>query len=252
MSTGRALPPSSPFAADDGSCDPDLARALASGQGGEPDLAAVVAAIAGARLLVPVVSRLVDLAEAEGCATHLAQASPQARSGAAPSTGKVASASMVTLEGPDGRPVTPVFSSVETVRAWRADARPVPVEPQRVALAAVGEGAEQLVLDPGGPRTVLLPRPAVWALAQGRAWVPALADPDVVLALQEAASSVGGVREVGVAAGRRAEVRLELAVERGLGQGELAQMTSAVGRELAASEVVAERVDSVELAIRAV
>ncbi|ACQ80638.1 conserved hypothetical protein [Beutenbergia cavernae DSM 12333] len=235
---GRELPPTSPYAADDGSCDPGLARALEA-HGSRPGGAAagVVAALAGARLLVPVVAYLDERAE------------PAAPGGVAGE--KVASAAMVTLEGPDGRAVVPVFSSVAAVRAWRADARPIPVKTRRAALSAVTEAAGVLVLDPAGPVTVLVPRPAVWALAQGVPWVPALADDGVRRVLAQVAGSVPRVRDVEVLAGERAEVRVLLTLVPGLDRAALDDVVARVSAALAASEVVAERVDSLELRIRA-
>ena len=50
----------------------------------------------------------------------------------------------------------------------------MPSEVARAALSAVTERWELMVLDPGGPTTVLVPRPAVWALAQQQEWQPAV------------------------------------------------------------------------------
>src|SRR5699024_2193570 len=105
----RDLPPSSPFAGDDGSPDAHLAPALALEDDGER-LRAVVAALAEARVLVPVVAHLDE----------------PARSGQ-----KQAGAAMVTVSTPDGRAAIPVFSGMDSLRAWRPDARPVPVPAPR-------------------------------------------------------------------------------------------------------------------------
>ncbi len=159
--TGRELPPTSAFAGDDGSCDPRLADALRALGDGGGSLAGVVAALAGTRVLVPVLAEL----EAADVVVH---------GGHEHTVDKEASAGIVALQAPDGRTALPVFSSVAAVQAWRPDARPVPTDVARAALSAVEERWELLVLDPGGPVTVLVPRPAVWALAQQRDWVPAV------------------------------------------------------------------------------
>ena len=142
--TGRELPPTSAFAGDDGSADPRVAAALA-----------------GTRVLVPVLAELEveDTVEVGGHA-HTVD--------------KEASAGIVALQAPDGRTALPVFSSVAAMTAWRREARPVPTDVVRAALSAVSEGWELLVLDAGGPVTALLPRPAVWALAQQQPWRPAV------------------------------------------------------------------------------
>ena len=56
--TGRELPPSSPFAGDDGTADPAVAAALAALDTGVGSVAAVVDALAGTRVLVPVLAEL--------------------------------------------------------------------------------------------------------------------------------------------------------------------------------------------------
>ncbi len=158
--TGRELPPSSPFAGDDGRVDPAVDAALSAFAVGAP-LAGVVAALAGTRVLVPVLAELESAEDVQvGGHTHTVE--------------KEASAGIVALRAPDGRTALPVFSSVAAMTAWRPEARPVPSDVARAALSAVTEGWELLVLDPGGPVTALLPRPAVWALAQQQDWRPAV------------------------------------------------------------------------------
>lgn len=236
---GRSLPPASPFAGDDGSADPALAAALALPDGGTR-LRAVSAALASARVLVPVVAHL---EEAEEAFEH---------HGVRIAGEKSASAAMVTLAGPDGRAVMPIFSSVATVQAWRADARPIPAEGIRAALSAVSEADGLLVLDPGGPVTVTIPRPAVWAIAQGRPWVPAASDPQVLSAVGEALSRGEHLREVSVEPGERAEVRVILGVAPGLDRRALDALLATASAALSANNLVAERVDSLEFRIIAV
>ena len=225
MKPSRGLPPSSPFAGDDGSCSPELAAALGEGDGGRT--AAVVAALAHSRVLVPLVAHA-EPGEAGERATSTA---------------------VVTVAGPDGRAVLPVFSSVEAMRRWDAAARPIPVEGPRAAVAALADGDGLLVLDPAGPVSVLVPRPAASALALGRAWVPAPEDPAVTEAVVSALAGIGGLAHVSCAPGSRAELAVVLAVVPGLDRPALDGLVSAVQGALAAAEVVAERVDSLELRI---
>lgn len=242
---GRELPPSSPFAGDDGSCDAGLARALdafAAGTGSRGD---VVTALAGTRVLVPVLAEL----EVADVVVH---------DGHEHTVDKEASAGIVALRAPDGRTALPVFSSVASMAAWRADARPVPSDVARAALSAVGEGWELLVLDPGGPVTALVPRPAVWALAQQRAWQPAVRPgpdgdevcPDVRAAVRHALAGVAPVRAADAEPGRRAEVAVVLSLVPGLDRARLDAVLAQVNEHLAADEIVAARVDSLELRLR--
>ena len=181
---GRELPPSSPFAGDDGTADPDVAAALAALQDGSGSVSGVVDALHGTRVLVPVLAEL----EVEDVVVH---------DGHAHTVDKEASAGIVALQAPDGRTALPVFTSVAAMTAWRADARPVPSDIARAALSAVTEGWEVLVVDPGGPTTVLVPRPAVWALAQQARWVPAVGpdgvDDEIRAAIVAAVLPVRGV-----------------------------------------------------------
>lgn len=239
MSThGRSLPPSSPFAGDDGRCDPGLAAALDAHAAGTGSVADVVGSLAGTRVLVPVLAEL----ELAGLVQHGDHEH---------TVDKEASAGIVALRSPDGRTALPVFSSVGSMQAWRSDARPVPTDVARAALSAVEEGWELLVLDAGGPVTVLVPRPAVWALAQQRPWEPAVVGDGVEPAVRDAiAHALGGIPEVrGTDArpGRRAEVAVLLRLVPGLDRPGLDRVLAQVNAALAADETVAARVDSLEL-----
>ena len=167
---------------------------------------------------------------------------------------KEASAGIVALQAPDGRTALPVFTSVATMAAWRADARPVPSDVARAALSAVTEGWEVLVVDPGGPTTVLVPRPAVWALAQQERWRPAVTaegvDPEIRDAIVAAVTPVAGVVTVDAVPGTRAEVAVVVGLVGGLDRAGLDAVLAQVNAALAGAELVATRVDSLELAAR--
>lgn len=282
--TGRELPPTSAFAGDDGSADAGVAAALTALGDGTGGLDGVVAALAGTRVLVPVLAEL-EVAETVEVAGH------------AHTVDKEASAGIVALQAPDGRTALPVFSSVAAMTAWRREARPVPTEVVRAALSAVSEGWELLVLDAGGPVTALLPRPAVWALAQQQPWRPAVADdgtgpvvdPDVRAAVRAAvqaalpaargpapgpapsrtgvgawlrrrpaapAAPAGPVQprsplvDVDAEPGTRAEVAVVLTLVPGLDRTALDAVLRRVGDALGADETITQRVDSVEVRLR--
>ncbi|MBT0995858.1 SseB family protein [Cellulomonas sp. DKR-3] len=238
---GRELPPTSPFAGDDGSVDPAVASALAALGAGTGDLTGVVAALAGTRVLVPVLAEL----EVADTVVH---------DGHEHTVDKEASAGIVALRAPDGRTALPVFTSMASMTAWRHDARPVPSDMARAALSAVQEGWEVVVVDPGGPVTALLPRTAVWALAQQQEWHPAVrsgaVDPAVARAVERALAPAGAVVGVEAVPGERAEVAVVVTLVDGLDQAALQAVVAAVNAALAADEVVAERVDSLELRLR--
>ena len=105
---------------DRGEADPALVAALAGG-----DVDVIRTALLAARLLVPIVA----LGE-ESTAAEMA---------------------VPRLVGADGRHALPVFSSYNALRAWRPDARPVPMPGEQAVVAALGEGYAALVLDVAGP-----------------------------------------------------------------------------------------------------
>ncbi|WP_456786369.1 SseB family protein [Cellulomonas sp. P5_C5] len=236
--TGRELPPSSPFAGDDGTADPAVAAALDALQDGSGTVRALVDALAGTRVLVPVLAEL----EVEDVVVH---------DGHEHTVDKEASAGIVALQAPDGRTALPVFTSVATMAAWRTDARPVPSDVARAALSAVTEGWEVLVVDPGGPTTVLVPRPAVWALAQQVRWRPAVTaegvDPEVRAAIVTAVTPVAGVVTADAVPGTRAEVAVVVGLVAGLDRTGLDAVLAQVNAALAGAELVATRVDSLEV-----
>ena len=234
---GKALPPSSGFSGDDGSADPELAATLAAHQAGRATLADVVRGLGRSRVLVPILAELESSGEGEHGHT----------------VDKEASAGVVALQAPDGRRALPVFTSVASMAAWRADARPVPVDARRAALSAVSEDWALLVVDPAGPVTVLVPRPAVWALAQGLDWEPAVVEGVVVPEVQDAVSSaVAAVPHVARAwaePGRRAEVAGVLRIDAGLDRAGLDAVLAQVNAALARDDVVSGRVDGLELRV---
>jgi hypothetical protein len=168
--------------------------------------------------------------------------------------GVAGSTGVVAVETPDGRSALPVFTCIDAIRAWRPQARPLPVEAVRAALVAVNEGWAQLVVDPAGPVTVVVPRPAVWAIARSLPWEPAVSDgvvdAAVLAAVRRAAQSVPHVRAAHAEPGQSAEVGVVVNVDAGLSRDGLDLVIAQVNESLAGSPVIVERVDSIELWIR--
>lgn len=226
--------PSSVFADDDGSADARLAQSLIRYSRGKAPLTEVVDSLAYARVLVPVV--------ADGQERIVGKHGIE--------LDHVASTGVVALQAPDGRMALPIFTDVDAMRAWNNAARPIPAEGPRAALAAAAEGWSVLVLNPG-METVLIPRPAVWALGKGEPWRPAVVDGAVSAEVREAIADAipvaGVVRAVDALPGRGAEVAVVLSLEPGLDRAALDDVVRDAHEALAASSVIAERVDSLEL-----
>jgi len=226
-----------PFADDDGSAPPVLLGALAAFRAGEAGAEAVVDALRDVRLLVPLMAELGE--EGENAAGMLVD--------------KTQELSIVTVAGPDGRTVQPVFTSVSALQAWNPAARPVPTEGRRVALAAAAEGTELIVLDPTSETEFVLRRPAVWAVAQGTPWLPSDRDPAVAEAFRASIGSELGVHDVTLVAGdptsRLAgeELVVRLALAAGLTREELDAILARLAQRWATDDVIATRVDSLRV-----
>lgn len=232
---GRSFTPN-PAAGDDGSAPAAFVEGMRAFRAGELTASGLVAAISECRFLIP----LVAVAGEEGENEHGVRID------------KTQELSIITVAGPDGRPILPVFSSVAAMTNWRPDARPVPATAQRVALAAASEQTDRVVIDARGDELVL-PRPAVWAIARGTGWVPAIDDPEVVEAITRpaeehpeivAVAPVGGDPEL---RGSGPEIVVRLAVAPGVGADRLREVIGAMSARWASDPIVAERVDALSV-----
>lgn len=230
-----------PHSGDTGEADPRLAEALAAFGAGTAGQAEVVEAFRHARLLIPLVAELGD----EGV------------NDAGKRVDKSQELSIVTVAGPDGRAVLPVFSSVATMSAWNPQARPVPAEGTRVALAAASERTDLVVLDPGSPTEFVVRRPAVWAMAQQGPWMPAAESPEVVAEFEASVASEPDVAAVTLAPGDPSarltgpEVIVRLALRPGLDTDALNALLGRLTARWSESELIAARVDSLEVSLAA-
>jgi hypothetical protein len=229
-----------PFAGDDGSLLPSMAVALATSDPGER-LVAVVAELRTGRVLVPVVAHSHPGTDGGEVAAHEKQISGDAQADA------TSSAASALLRTEDGRAALPVFSSYDQLRAWRADARPVPVEGQRAAMSAAAEEDQLMVLDPAGETPVLIGRVAVGALATDSDWTPPWVDQDLPVLITR--SLRGSKHLIGVALepGRKAELKVVLAVRAGFDLQGLEEELARVSARLGEIEELRTRVDSIEL-----
>ncbi|HEU4807564.1 MAG TPA: SseB family protein [Homoserinimonas sp.] len=222
------------FAGDDGTAPPELLSAIQRFRERSADEAAVVDALREARLLIPLVANLGETGVNDHGVT----------------VDKSAELSIVTVAGPDGRNVLPVFSSVDAMRRWNPDARPVPADGIRVALAAADEGTDLVVLDPTSPTEFVIRRPALWSIAQSLPWSPSHLDAEVAAEFQESAADEPAVAAVTLTAGdpdaalRGPELVVQLALQPGLDQSALTQLLERLQTRWAASELIASRVDS--------
>ncbi|MFH8558310.1 SseB family protein [Streptomyces celluloflavus] len=210
------------YSDDDGSADPALAAALAAydqDRGTEPQL---LSALTGARVLVPVVA---VLGETETGPDGLRRE-------------KTSDMAVPTLQAPDGRRALPAFTSMETLKRWRADARPVAVPLQQALLAAAHEKADTVVIDLAGPVTYQLTGAALRALAEGRESADPLADPAVTDALRALLAAVPGVHVAHLAPSAETDATLAIGL---VADAPAAEVAERLARSLATDEVLRGR-----------
>ena len=226
-----------PSSDDDGSAPEKLIEALRRFRAGDLGEAEVLDALRESRLLIPLVAVL----GADGRNEHGHDKSQEL--------------SIVTVEGPDGRTVLPAFTSVDAMKRWNPQARPVPATAGRVALAAASEETDLVVLDPRSDTEFVLRRPALWALAQSHPWMPSYADTAVLSAFMDAAEPEPEIVAVQLAPGdpdsRLAgpELVVQLTLAPGLDRAALDSMLARVQERWASNDLIATRVDSMRVVL---
>lgn len=243
---GRHFEPN-PSADDDGSAPPHLIDALvrfrADAASGSREFgeAGVVDAVRTSRLLIPLIAHLGDHGVTDsGLVVDKSQ-----------------ELSIVTVEGPDGRTVMPVFSSVAAMAAWNPSARPVPANGIRVAAAAASEGTDLVVLDPTSVTEFVIRRPALWAIANGDDWAPCYVDTAVLGEFMRCAEPEDAVRAVQLAPGdplatlAGPELEVYLTLVDGLERDALDALVARLQLAWSLSTVIAERVDSMRIRLAA-
>ena len=206
----RSLPDAE-FAGDDGGADAALLDALMTyaEQRAAHCEQRLLAALTSARVLVPVVAVAEELAE-DG-------------------SEKTTDMALVTLVDAAGESALPLFSSVESLQRWRPDARPVPVEGPRAALAAAVEGAEVLLLDLADPWSCAIEgRGVLEALARGRLRVPAYDDDDLAAVVSRAAARCPGIRTAYLVADDELAARVDLDTDTPVTSDDLTALAAAL------------------------
>lgn len=226
-----------PHSGDDGSAPAELVAAIAAFRGGETSLTEVVTAFRAARFLVPLVAEAGDVGFTdEGLKVD-----------------KTQELAIVTVASPDGRSALPVFSSVTAMSQWNPDARPVPADGVRVALAAAGEGTPIVVLDAGTPTQLVLRRPALWAIAKGQAWRPPHDDARIDAVVQASVLTNPEIHSVALRDGDPAaslagpDLAIDLVLEPHLDEARLNELLQRVASSWLEDQYFAEHVDRIGL-----
>jgi len=148
--TARSIPDPG-FAGDHGVAAPALVAALAAYAAGTGGHVEALAAVRGARLLVPVVAVLGEVEVDDAGRAH----------------DKTSDMATVLLQGADGRMALLAFTGTASLQAWDPEARPVPVTARTAAQAALQDGAAAIVVDVAGPATFVVEGEDLEGLAHG-------------------------------------------------------------------------------------
>jgi hypothetical protein len=217
------------FGGDDGSADPAVAAALAAFSSGRASEHEAVMSLAPSRLLVPIVA----VVAGDAAADPPPAAAPGGEQ-AAPGGEKASEMSIPTLIGRDGRRAVPAFTSLDTLRRWRQEARPVPTGAADVWAAAVADDCA-VVVDVAGPVPLAIDGARLAALADGRPVPPPREDPDVLAVVRAAAASQAGITGLRLADGADgSDLLVALSVRPGLPAGAGEQLAGLVAEQVMA------------------
>ena len=224
-----------PYSGDNGEADANLIEAIAKFQLGQLGADQVLKAIGQSRLLIPLIANLGE--GGEGAHGHQVD--------------KSADLSIVTVLTPDNQRALPVFSSVSAMNHWNPEARPVPNNGRKVALAAASEGNTRLVLDPMSKTEFVVRRPGIAAIAQDLDWQVPANNPEVVEIINNVLAESGSVESFTLVEGDPTckllgqELLVVLYLEPGLTEEQLKDLEENFFKQIASSERFVELVDSV-------
>lgn len=246
------------FAGDDGAAPPGLADAVRRMR----DAAEVFESGADqARALAELGERraelLVELSRSRVLIPLIAEAGELGETPEGRVVEKTQELSIVTVAGPDGRRVMPVFTSTAAMTDWNAGARPIPVPAPQAAVAAAQEGTDLLIVDPGSSDTRFgVRRPELEAVALGERRLPAWADAAVREAFLAAAAGEPRLRALALLPGDPSgellapETDIHLLLETGLDRNALSALLARLRGRWAEDATIAQRVDSMRVVPR--
>lgn len=226
------------FSHDDGETPKKIALALES-HAKAPNLLLLVDSLRGERLLIPL---LATLGESElGPHGHKVD--------------KSADLAIVAVATPDKQTAIPVFTSVSDMAAWNQEARPVPVESERVAIAAISEGHTRIILNPATD-AIAIRRPALEAIAKEQPWLLPHTNEKVSLLISEAIANASEVQSFELSEGDAqgkllaTELKIKLTLAPGLDAQRLSDLLTEIGSRLRTEEFLG-LVDSISFQLLA-
>ncbi|MEE2038558.1 SseB family protein [Nocardiopsis sp. CT-R113] len=185
------------FRDDDGGADPEVQERLRQHAAGEIGDRQVLAALSASRVLIPVVAVATETEQGAGGLTK----------------DKNSEVAVPIMTGRDGRRGVLAFTSVDAVRRWRPDARPVPFTTRDACQAAVEEEADALVLDVSGPVPHTVQGRFLAMLAETGTVPEPQDDPQVLALIYRVTHGEFGIERVRIHPSERAEIGIRLELE---------------------------------------
>ncbi len=236
---GKAIP-SHGFAGDSGEADAALLAALrVVGELPSPEAEqAVMEHVARVRWLVPVVAVAAEVDESGDSGYPVVETRTDMAT--------------VTLTAPDGSRALPMFTSLASLAAWDAAARPVPVRAAAAAQAAISDECSVLLVDVGSEHATVLRPSMLWALAQERSWAPSHHDAHVASAVASAVRPERAVVEHRLEPGEPAGagvLRVVLLLPAGLDGDAVGALATRIGERIATDGETRARIDALTFAL---
>ena len=145
-----------------------------------------------------------------------------------------------------------IYSSVQALAHDRPWARPMAYDAFKVCLAALVETGGRIVVDPGLAQ-IVVPRPAVAALAQHDEWLPAWKDAELVSHLRDlAGAGRNGILDLRISYEGEGLFRVDVLADAAFEQGMLRSSLDSALRRIGSSQRLIAAVDRVELRPRLV
>ncbi|WP_026119282.1 SseB family protein [Nocardiopsis ganjiahuensis] len=184
------------FRDDDGSADPEVEARLRDYAAIKVGDRQVLAALSGSRVLIPVVAVATETEKGAGGLTK----------------DKNSEVAIPIMTGKDGRRGVLAFTSVDAVRRWRPDARPVPFSTKDACQATLEENADALVIDVSGPIPYTVQGRFLTMLAEEGTVPEPKDDPQVLALIYRVTHAEFGIERVRIHSSERGEIgiRLEL------------------------------------------
>ena len=227
-----------PHAGDTGETPADVTESLTAWRAGTGTFTDLVAAFADNRFLIPLVTHAGDDFDVDNPVME----------------DKVQELSVITVAGPNGEKVIPAFTSVAAMSAWNSEARPIPIDAQRVALAAASEQTDRIVVNPGTD-SIVLRRPVVWSIAQGNPYPAPWESSEFLAETRNVLAGIDNLVEVGVgpgdpnATGDGPDVTLILGLVDGLDADRVQTLVAEVQARISNNDTFVNQVDALALSL---